>query len=115
MRSQALAIPRTGTSQRTLPLRSRAMRERTFDPDRVVDADADPPHDREELFMDAEAGSAACQIAAGAFEYGDLPPDGAQQVRREQPAHRSADHQGARPIQLAPPSFSHMQSSPRLA
>jgi hypothetical protein len=47
----------------------------------------------------------ACQIATGAFEYGDLPPDGAQQVRYKQPAHRSADHQGTRPIQFAPPSF----------
>src|SRR6267143_6023846 len=86
-----------------------------LDPDRVVDADADPPHDREELFMDAEAGSAPRQIAAGALEYGDLPPDGAQQVRYKQPAHRSADHQGTRLIHLAPPSFWHIRISSRFS
>ena len=63
MRSQALAIARSGTSQTIVAAAVEADARAHLDADRIVDADADPPHDREQLLTGAEARAAARQIA----------------------------------------------------
>jgi hypothetical protein len=63
--------------------------------DRLVHGQAEAPYHRAQLFVSADAGAAARKIVSDALEDGDVPPDRAQRVGREQPADRAADHQSA--------------------
>ncbi len=64
-------------------------------PIELSDGQPDPPHHSEQFLARADAGAAVAEIAGGALEHGRVPARSAQQMRREQPADRAADHQGA--------------------
>ena len=67
-----------------------------IDAESLVDVDADPRETLEELGMRDDAGAAADQIIARVLEHVDIPAVSQQQIRREEPAERSADNQRVR-------------------
>ena len=67
----------------------------TLIPIELVEVDADAAEDVDELRMGADAGAAAGEVLGVALEHDDVPADVAQQMRRQQPAERAADHQRA--------------------
>ena len=67
----------------------------TLIPIDVIEVDADAAEDIHQLRTGADAGAAAGEVLGVALEHDDVPTDVAQQMRRQQPAERAADHQRA--------------------
>src|SRR5262249_57474663 len=63
-------------------------------PHRLVEIDPEAAQDVDELRGGAEAGAGAGEIPRVALEHNSVPADAAQKTCREQPAERTADHQG---------------------
>ena len=99
MRDQALVTAGTGKLVDDGPVRSRPVRPQHIDAERRVGRDPGPPHGGEQLRPRADAGAAVAEIACGALEDGHLPAGRPQEMGREQPADRAADHQCALPCQ----------------
>jgi hypothetical protein len=64
------------------------------DSHRLVEIDPEAAQDVDKLRVRAEAGAATGEILGIALEDDSVPADGAQKTCREQPAERTADHQG---------------------
>ena len=79
-----------------------ADRPRRLDAHRLVEIDAGALEDGDELRMRAEPDAAARQFLVIALEHGGVPAGRAQQMRRDQPAERAADDEGAARTHLFP-------------
>src|SRR5262249_36416715 len=66
-----------------------------LDAHRLVEIDANAAEYVDELRMGAEPGAAAGEVLGIALENDRVPAGAAQEMGREQPAERAADHQGA--------------------
>ena len=64
-----------------------------LDPHGLVEIDADAAQDVDELRMRAQPGAAPGELVGVALEHHDIPAGAAQEMCREQPAERAADHQ----------------------
>src|SRR5207253_2767321 len=62
---------------------------------RLVEIDTDAAQHIDELRMRAQPGAAAGEVLGIALEHDGVPAGAAQEMCREQPAERTADHQAA--------------------
>jgi hypothetical protein len=89
-----------------LPVEAKAALD--ADAERGIGRKPDPAHHGEQLITRADAGAAIAEVARGSLEHCHVPAGSTQQMGREQPANRAADHQCAWPRQVSAPSFAMM-------
>ena len=65
-----------------------------LDPHGVVELDADAREDVDQLRVRAHPGAAAGEVLGIALEHHRVPAGVAQELGRQEPAERAADHQG---------------------